>query len=227
MADFLVDPFTGTPGGNLTGTTAPTGGLWAEVGVGVGFTGGGNKVYSTAGTTHSYNGAAPPSADYEVEVVISRFDADNARAMALGRASTGDFARYEWGLNVNTGFFELRVRDAGGTVLDLASDNSVTMLNSTDYTAKLSMIGTAIKGYVDGVLKCSVTDTSVVLAGKAGVAIYGTSSGITQIDSIRAGAVAPSETVVPTYADLPAPRLGQLIEGQITNSEMTSAVAWF
>ena len=87
----------------------------------------------------------------------------------------GIFARYQDANN----YYRLALRSSnkiqirkcvGGVNTDLATA-TYTVATGTWYTLKLEVIGTSLKGYVNGVLQISTTD-SALASGKVAVGTY-------------------------------------------------------
>jgi adhesin HecA-like repeat protein len=162
----LPDTFTGTNGTALSTYDA----LWVR-----------NSAYSgtleiqsntcrlrtsgAASTVYVYD-QAPASADYDVSAVFNfSSNSDNA-AGVVGRASKTANTMYMFraeGANVNLYKF------VAGVATQLGSSVASGVGINTNTTLKLSMVGTTIKGFVDGVEKISVTDSAIATAGFAGL----------------------------------------------------------
>lgn len=70
-----------------------------------------------------------------------------------------------------------------GTAFDLDVDSIAGFSGSTYYTLDLKMNGSTIEGYIDGVLKCSATDSDHTSAGVPGVMLRNTSVRLTSISA--------------------------------------------
>jgi hypothetical protein len=121
------------------------------------------------GYTVNYTSGVPPTPDYSVEAdlfVVSNLTGDMTGVIGR-RTGTNTFytARWEqgnlrWGIAVIT----------GGTVTTLATTAAPAGLTvGATYRLRLSMVGTALKLYVNGVLTVSATDGSLATAGRAGI----------------------------------------------------------
>lgn len=175
MAAFLLD--TMTEGSNLTlaSHTPDTGGAWAQhpnfttntfsVQGGLGYCIGS----SSSGTSIYYNNATPPSADYYVEATIQHNGAGASTSLTgvCGRLATGASTMYMAYYNPGTAVWLLE-KLVAGTNTQLGS-YSTTLAVLTSAVVKLEMIGTAIKVFIDGVERISVTDSSITAAGFAGI----------------------------------------------------------
>lgn len=197
MATFLNDTFTGANGGLLSAHTPDSGGSWTQqTGYATGvytvqtnriFAGptGGNAVYQASGS--------PATPDYEVTATIRIVSAANVDIGVIGRAAAA----------AQTFYITLVKRVASGPTWTIelykCVAGSFTTLGSfptiaaptvgTDHTLKLSMVGSAIAAYWDGVLtSAAATDTAITAAGKAGIysdLLSTTSTGF-HIDTITA-----------------------------------------
>jgi hypothetical protein len=170
---FVTDTFTAADGTALTSHTGELGATWT---LHPAYAGGAeiksNRVWgSTAGgstITVMMASGAPGSADYDVlcDVYAQTGITDVEMGGVVGRAhATND-----------DGYHAFYYSGAGGWRLDKLVGGSRTTLDlfvagitqGVTYALKLEMRGSAIKVYVDGVQRISVTDSSITAAGKAG-----------------------------------------------------------
>jgi pectate lyase len=70
----------------------------------------------------------------------------------------------------NKGAWKL-FKKVGGTASTLSVGPNFTLATGAEYDVKLVANGSSLKGYVNGVLQCSVTDTNLV-SGKSGLYSY-------------------------------------------------------
>jgi hypothetical protein len=138
-----------------------------------------------SGTAYWRNSATPPTADYSVEGVIQRSGFGGGANGVLGRF-TGQGTHYRLELNEYANQLRLILLNAWsssvlGTYAWSPSDGT--------YTIRLEMIGSAIKGYLGGVERISVTDTAISAAGLAGISLEG--HRMLSIDAVNLG-TAPS-----------------------------------
>lgn len=190
-AQFLSDTFTGSSGTELSLHTGETGATWTQV-FGVGFNGlvlsDTNRVRSDDAATHLayYASGVPASADYDVSGVIHQFSITGYMGVA-GRMGTSEPDATKYTCELGDGNLYLQVHDSGGTPTTLGTYAASTS-NGNDYTVKLEMRGTAIKCYLDGVQRISVTDSTIVTAGRAGIFAYDVATNSTgfHLDSMTA-----------------------------------------
>jgi len=175
---FVNDTFTDTAGTLLQSHTGEAGATWAKH---PNFSGGeamisdANRVRegSTGGSAAVYYASgSPASADYDVigTVHVTSAAGDGGvwgRMDPSGAGPSGYWARYNFG----TGNWELYSFSGGSPTLVGSFAQTLTVGN--DYVVKLEMRGTAIKVYVDGVQRISVTDSGTSAAGKAGIGFAG------------------------------------------------------
>jgi hypothetical protein len=160
----------------------------------------GSAVYPTAFGNSAYRYAAtPPAADYSVSLdVVLQSGTGPVLGGPIGRASSSAATFYHAQYNVSAGAWRLW-KSVAGTFTQLGSDVSQSLTTGTPYRCKLEMIGTAIKLYVDGVQKISVTDSSISAAGYPGLRMgqsAGSVGGTTglQLDNFSADPIAASST---------------------------------
>jgi hypothetical protein len=168
MSVFAEATFTGTNWQILTATTPVIGGPWVQHPVDRGnFYIYGNRALCRTGGTNYISGT-PASADYTVQVDVRVFSAIGNSGV-VGRVNTG--AKTFYGLYIHANNNELVLyKHVGGAVTTLDVFVSAGFFDAgSTYTIELEMIGTAIKGYVDGVERCSATDSAITAAGKAGI----------------------------------------------------------
>lgn len=113
--------------------------------------------------------AVPSTADYTVEATVRILSTvtspTNLNLGLAGRMSTSADTYYM--LYYQAGETVLAKRVAGVTTsLDAWIS---TLSTATNYTFALEMIGTAIKGYVNGVERVSATDSAITAAGCGGL----------------------------------------------------------
>lgn len=165
MVDFVRDTMTGTNWTSITSRTGELGATWTTHGTysGLWRLFGGRAYCEVPGIV--YASGIPASADYVVE--CDYYMASDVAAIGIaGRIQTGS----------NTAYYTYY--NGGELVLAKVVSGAITSLNAipggimsvgNTYRLKLSMIGTTIKSIVNGVEYISVTDSSITLAGRAGL----------------------------------------------------------
>jgi hypothetical protein len=188
MGVFLNDTFT-EAGADvlLTAHTGETGATWTLFGASsapsVDATNDRVILTTAAVSSLAYASGAPAAADYEVQGVLDFGSTIDGLYVIAGRINTAaaDFTYYGVGysaIDLGGGAGWVMLKEINGAVTQLgATYSGETPTNGSSHTVKLSMVGTAIKGYVNGVERFSVTDSSLASAGRAGLRLY-TGSGI-------------------------------------------------
>jgi len=104
-----------------------------------------------------------PAADYEVEAVVQFNGGGGGGTGVAGRVQ--DINNYYMVEASATGNSFDMYKKVSGSYTYLGG-YSVAIDEATDYTVKLTMVGSAIKGYFNGVERISVTDSSITAAGR-------------------------------------------------------------
>ena len=178
---FLSDAFTGESGVTALNLHAPTGvgGTYAARQTISGGSAnpmriqpnsGDPYVEANSGVAWWTNSAAPPTADYSVTLVMNRAGFGGNHNGAMGRfASEGTF--YQLEINEYANQLRLiRYNAWTGTVLGTYGFAP----GDGNHTVQLEMVGDVIKGYLGGVERISVTDSSpLTSAGLAGLCLGG------------------------------------------------------
>ena len=168
MAVIFSDTFTDTAGTNLTGHTPTVGTSWDYIsGAGtLGITDANRARQLSASGAYDnalYTATAGSSpTDYEVTAVVRRIGSDDDVVSLVGRYSGGNYYKLDWFFS--SGLFRIDSSGGGGLVQTVHGVPTI----STDYTVKFSLIGTALKGYIDGVEILSTTNGSYG-SGKSGL----------------------------------------------------------
>ena len=207
MANFVSDTFTDTAAVLLTAHTGETGATWTKH---PNWTGG-NGVISNANRVRANDGSVaimyasgvPSSADYEVRCDMNVQSVTSGNTGIMGRINTSSNSWIWIGYNGTAWAYR---RDAGGAVTTAAQ----TLTVGQTYALKLSMIGTAVKFYVDGIEKISVTESTVTAAGRAGLAFLDSTSNSTgfHFDNFQAGDPVPAFVASPLT--IPANHAGNI-----------------
>ncbi len=169
-APFAADAFTDVDGTLLSVHSPTGGGSWTEI------ISGGNsiQIYSGVGVTaggpstlgYYVHSATPPSANYDVEMLVAPIG-------TIGEQYVGVLGRIVDNANLYRFFYN---PIAGEWQLDCVVANAIAtsstytqVLTTTSYALKMSLNGSSLKGYVDGVERCSLTDTTYTTAGSVGL----------------------------------------------------------
>lgn len=121
--------------------------------------------------------AAYGTADYAVQAVHhTRAVGGGEFSGLLGRRvdySTADSDCYSLFLQQGGGGAAHLYRRVSGSYSLLVSSSGFSVPLDTDFLLRLEMEGTALRGYVDGVLRVSTTDANITAEGDAGLQLYG------------------------------------------------------
>jgi len=119
--------------------------------------------------------------DYYVEAVAKPIQFNgSSKGIGLAARYTDDNNNYRFFYSGGSGAWKLTKTVSGtGTVLDIGSSKSIG--TGTDYTVKLEVDGTSIKGYVNGNLECEATDSSFT-SGKIALQNFNT---VTRYDNVE------------------------------------------
>jgi len=169
MSQFCQDSFTDAAGTLLESHTGETGATWTK-----------NSAFSTGSAAITaagrlrgnaangvyYESGVPASADYDVEADF--YVASNAGgAGIIGRSSTTAATYYYLDYIQSTGNWSLASLVNGSIVQSVTFAQTLTL--GQIYHLHLVMRGTAILGYINGVLRLQLTDSNISAAGRAGV----------------------------------------------------------
>jgi hypothetical protein len=181
---FTEDTFTDTDGTNLTSHTGEKGAKWT-VSVGTWTIKSGRVVKGNTNYGYAYATGLPAGPNYSVECGVFCVTAVKASRFGgpIGRCSTEADTSYQWGWETGTGYSLLK-RVAGVETV-LGTFARVGKEGEED-KAILSMVGTAIKGFVGGVERVSATDSAISAAGRAGIRSQGTEGAGPQVNYIIA-----------------------------------------
>jgi hypothetical protein len=148
------------------------GGNWVERGVSVDFDIVTNRVElitAPDAATHgvAYNTTTLGTADYTVRAIVNSSSGNNYHGVCGRRVNSGstDSDSYSAFIKEDVDSIYLFKR-VSGTWTQIGS-YAITITAGVDYTVKLSMQGTTIKMFLDGVERISVTDSSLSAAGDA------------------------------------------------------------
>jgi hypothetical protein len=174
----------------------------------------------STGSVLYYASGSPPSAEYGVEVDLSRVSANGLNLFPgiSGRIDTA----------ADTHYMARYSHSAGDWQLYKASSGSYTLLGSytqslsdTTYAQKLEILDATKKVYIDSVERISSSDNSITAAGKAGVRWNITAqnhTGFTQDNFVATDAAVGGATTI----DLTAAALG--FTAQDTQPSLSTAL---
>lgn len=117
-------------------------------------------------------GTALDSNDYYVEVVARSADSANGVGPAARCVTSATNTYYGYIIFGGDAAYLVRITAGGEAILDTGS----AITASTNYTLRLEVDGSTIRGYLNGVLDCEATDTNLS-SGAPGVCWYGGGSG--------------------------------------------------
>lgn len=173
---FATDDFS-LVAGDINGDSLSGSGTWTHHGSSDlnsgSFQANSGKVYQngTGVDCGYYTSHLPGTPDYAVELDVSSASVDASLGSSglgvMGRVATGAATGYIAYVDRTTVYI---YKIVAGTYTLLGSA-SWSPASGTTYRLKLEMVGTAIKAYIDGTLKVSVTDSSITADGRAG--LYG------------------------------------------------------
>lgn len=140
-----------------------------------------NNTTNKSGHLVTATGFTPSDADYQVQADVTiKNVANNLSATGVIGRCTDSTHFYMARIAPNA--FQLYKFNAGATLL---GSTTPTVNLGTTYNVKLSMSGSTIRGYLDGVLQVEVTDTALTSTGNAGVRIFPDNTGTPAVgDSI-------------------------------------------
>jgi len=181
----LGDSFTGTAGTLLPSHTADSTATWTKLTAlpdDLVLTDANRLRENGSGGGVAYSSAVPASADYQVGadvVVKSKLVGDAAGV--VGRLDTTNANGTYYLARYRAAQWELVKRVNGvETILGTYADRLVA---GTSYRLRLDLQGTAIRVYVDGILRISATDGAISAAGRAGVQVGYAGSTVTQTNA--------------------------------------------
>jgi hypothetical protein len=171
MTTYVTDPFTDTAGVDLPSHSPSLGGPWVyhPNNTALFCITNANRVRQNLnGTALAYATGTPASADYDVSAVLRKLSGGLGSASSMGiagRSSTSVFTQYYLSYNDGAAQWQLgKVVSSANTVLGSFAQG---LTLNQDYAIVLRMVGTAISGYLDGVLLIGpITDASIAVAGK-------------------------------------------------------------
>jgi chitodextrinase len=169
---LVSDSFTGANATVLASHTPEVGSAWVDDQAGIKILN--NKIEGiNFGDSRSHNSTVINSANYDVsaDITVNQTGWGN-KAGVRGRSGAGNLANaYEAYYNESTGSWRLD-KWVGFAVTNIGSFVQSFPLGTTK-NLKLSMQGSTITVYIDGIARITVTDNSISSAGSAGVYISG------------------------------------------------------
>ncbi len=175
MAIFATDTFTGTSGTLLDAYSANWVAHSSSAANALISDANRARKESASGTALYYHTGTPATADYSVEVDVVYFSTSPTQYVGpAGRIDTSANTMYHFRYSQADSTWYL-YRISAGT-LNILGTYAQSFTSGTR-RAKLQMIGTAIKGFVDGVERVSATDSNITAAGKAGLRLATTATG--------------------------------------------------
>lgn len=169
---FVNDTFTDTAGTTLASHIGETGATWTNHPsypneTIIDSAGRIRNNYSGHGSTY-YSSGVPFSADYIVQTDVTLLSSAGDYMGILGRMSTSSGTFYWFDYSNIRSKWEL-LKSVNNIVTSLAENSESFGSTGTTHTLQLSMIGSTISGYSDGVLKVTATDSAISSAGRAGI----------------------------------------------------------
>jgi len=147
-----------------------------------------NVLNGTTGNTYRklrWVGAAMDSANYYVEVVARSGSSGTGIGPAVRLAASSAVTYYGYVIFGGDAAYLVEITAGGEAVLDTGS----AITASTNYTLRLEVDGSTIRGYLNGVLDVSATDTSLA-SGGPGIMAYGGNNANTYVTTWTASDLA-------------------------------------
>ena len=164
----LFDTFAGSAG-NLSAHISDSGNTWAKTASGtyaadININGG--RAIGNNGSLYNANWE-PVDADYDVVASVHFNTVLSQQFFLQGRIDVSNTNRYAALVDALNGRFSVHRFSSGtGTTLSFVAQ---TWTAGQTYDVKLEMRGTSIKAYLDGVLKVTVTDSTITAKGRVGL----------------------------------------------------------
>lgn len=132
-----------------------------------------NNTTNKSGHVSTATGFTPADADYLIQAIvqIKNVGGNISATGVIGRMT--DTTHFYMCRTVTTGL-QLYKFNGGATLL---GSYATTINLGTDYTVKLTMEGTALKGYLDGTERISTTDSDLSSVGLGGVRMFPDNTG--------------------------------------------------
>ena len=154
-----------------------------------------NVANGTSGNTYRklrWVGAAMDSANYSVEVVARSGNISNGIGPAVRMAASSTVTYYGYIIFGGDAAYLVEITAGGEAILDTGS----AITASTNYTLRLEVDGSTIRGYLNGVLDVSATDTSLA-SGPPGIMAYGDNDANTYVTTWTASDLAAAAAAMP------------------------------
>lgn len=182
MGVFASDTFDVGGIGDLVGRSLTVGGTWTDGSpsgspISPTVTAGGQIRQQVSPTTHAYASSTAPSADYQVQCDVVPSGGSGAVGGVFGRKTAGTgagnqtlyIADYHDHATAGSRQWRLYGYNAGALIGGALFGTYTENIGTTSTTLRLSMVGTAIKLYVNGVERVAATDSTISAAGVPGV----------------------------------------------------------
>jgi hypothetical protein len=184
MATYVSDSFTDAAGTDLASHTGEVGATWTRHGIGVAsamLVTDVNRVRVATVTALYYASGVPASADYEVSADFTCLSTGTVTGHISGRTSTSVDTRYM----VRHGGTAWQLFSVGaGSYTSIGSFTQSLSVGVT-YAVKLSLVGTAVKVFIDGVQQISVTNSVATAAGRGGLGATSSSNSTTNSTGVH------------------------------------------
>ena len=154
-----------------------------------------NVLNGTTGNTYRklrWVGAAMDSANYYVEVVARSGSSGTGIGPAVRLAASSTVTYYGYVIFGGDAAYLVEITAGGETILDTGS----AITASTNYTLRLEVDGSTIRGYLNGVLDVEATDTSLA-SGGPGIMAYGGNNANTYVTTWTASDLAAAAATMP------------------------------
>lgn len=182
MGQFVTDSFTDVAGTLLISHTGEVGATWTK---NVAASDGGNhavisnegRLYcdNTADVQAMYASGVPPTANYSVFATFFVKSVIDQSVGICGRMNTGSADYYSVIYTSTSGTWSL-AKVLSGSFSGIGSNWVQTIPTGQSVLAELRMIGTALSVYINGVLRISATDSSILTAGRASLRVGNSSA---------------------------------------------------
>ena len=132
------------------------------------------RTYDNSGSALYYYNVVPPSSDYAIceDLYVYTNPTNENSIYVTGREHISDYTFYGFGYFKDASYAQFRlIERLTGTYYTLQSSNTTLTIGNT-YTICLVMLGTTIKGFVDGIEITSQTNSDITSVNKPGLRNY-------------------------------------------------------